>query len=47
METYDDYEILIEGKGKDMKIQGVFMQKNKNRNGRVYPLGVLQKEVTR
>ena len=25
-ETYDDYEILIEGKGKDMKIQGVFMQ---------------------
>ena len=47
-ETYDDYEILIEGKGKDMKIQGVFMQaETKNRNGRVYPLGVLQKEVTR
>ena len=47
-ETYDDYEILIEGKGKDMKIQGVFMQaETKNRNGRVYPLGVLQKEVSR
>jgi len=47
-ETYDDYEILIEGKGKDMKIQGVFMQaETKNRNGRVYPLSVLQKEVTR
>ena len=47
-ETYDDYEILIEGKGKDMKIQGVFMQaETKNRNGRVYPLGVLQKDVTR
>ena len=47
-ETYDDCEILIEGKGKDMKIQGVFMQaETKNRNGRVYPLGVLQKEVTR
>ena len=47
-ETYDDYEILIEGKGKDMKIQGVFMQaESKKRNGRVYPLGVLQKEVTR
>ena len=31
-----------------MKIQGVFMQaETKNRNGRVYPLGVLQKEVTR
>ena len=47
-ETYDDYQIRIEGKGKDMKIQGVFMQaETKNRNGRVYPLGVLQKEVTR
>ena len=47
-EMYDDFEILTEGKSKDMKIKGVFMQaETKNRNGRVYPLDVLQKEVTR
>ena len=48
-EMFDDFEILTEGKnGKDMKIQGVFMQaETKNRNGRVYPFGVLEKEVKR
>ena len=48
-EMYDDFQILPEGKnGKDMKIQGVFMQaETKNRNGRVYPFGVLEKEVKR
>ena len=48
-EMYDDFQILTEGKnGKDMKIQGVFMQaETKNRNGRVYPFGVLEKEVKR
>ena len=47
-EMYDDFEILTEGKGKDMKIKGVFMQaETKNRNGRVYPLDGLQKEVAR
>jgi len=48
-EMYDNFEILTEGKnGKDMKIKGVFMQaETKNRNGRVYPLDVLQKEVAR
>ena len=47
-EMYDDFEILTEDKGKDMKIKGVFMQaETKNRNGRVYPLDVLQKEVAR
>ena len=47
-EMYDDFEILTEGKSKDMKIKGVFMQaETKNRNGRVYPLNVLQKEVAR
>ena len=46
-EHYDDFEILTEGKnGKDMKIKGVFMQaETKNRNGRVYPMDVLDKEV--
>ena len=47
-EMYDDFEILTEGKGKNMKIKGVFMQaETKNRNGRVYPLDVLHKEVNR
>jgi len=48
-EMYDDFQILTEGKnGKDMKIQGVFMQaETKNRNGRIYPFGVLEKEVKR
>ena len=48
-EMYDDFQILTEGKnGKDMIIQGVFMQaETKNRNGRVYPFGVLEKEVNR
>ena len=48
-EMYDDYQILTEGtNGKDLKIQGVFMQaETKNRNGRIYPFGVLEKEVKR
>ena len=47
-EMYDEFEVLTEGKGKDMKIKGVFMRaETKNRNGRVYPLDVLQKEVAR
>ena len=48
-EMYDDFEILTEGKGgKDLKIKGVFMQaETKNRNGRMYPLATLSKEVKR
>ena len=48
-EMYDNFEILTEGKdGKDLKIKGVFMQaETKNRNGRMYPLGTLTKEVKR
>ena len=45
-----DVEYIVEEKGdkKEMKIRGIFMQADqKNRNGRVYPMGVLQKEVTR
>ena len=44
-------EFLIEqnDKGqKDYKINGIFLQSNiKNRNGRIYPKEVLDKEVTR
>ena len=48
-EMYDNFEILTEGKdGKDLKIKGVFMQaETKNRNGRMYPLDTLMKEVKR
>jgi hypothetical protein len=49
-EQIQEVEYIVEEKdgGKDMKIRGIFMQADqKNRNGRVYPFGVLQKEVTR
>ena len=50
-EQIQDVEYITEDKdggGKEMKIRGIFMQADqKNRNGRVYPMGVLQKEVNR
>ena len=49
-EQIQDVEYIVEEKGdkKEMKIRGIFMQADqKNRNGRVYPMGVLQTEVTR
>jgi hypothetical protein len=49
-EINEDLEYLSEDKGgtKNHFIKGVFMQGNlKNRNGRVYPMEVLQKEVVR
>ena len=47
-EMYDDLEILTEGKNKELKIKGIFMQaETKNRNGRLYPLNILTKEVAR
>ena len=44
-----DYLIEEDEKGKkNYKIKGIFMQLDiKNRNGRIYPLDVLQKEVKR
>ena len=37
-----------EGGGKNYKIKGIFLQADiKNRNGRIYPMEILQKEVTR
>jgi hypothetical protein len=50
-EEIQDVEYICEQKEdgkKDYKIKGVFMQADiKNRNGRVYPMEVLQKEVNR
>ena len=49
-ETVEKIEVLTEEKNgkKDYKIRGVFMQADiKNRNGRVYPVSTLAKEVKR
>ena len=50
-ETIEDIEVLTESNakgGKDYKIRGIFMQADiKNRNGRVYPIATLSKEVSR
>ena len=49
-ESIEDIQILTEEKDgkKTLYIEGVFLQSEiKNRNGRIYPFGVLQKEVER
>ena len=50
-EAIEDVEYITEDKeggGKNYKIRGVFMQADiKNRNGRVYPMEILEKEVAR
>ena len=49
-ETIENIEVLTEATatGKNYKIKGVFMQADiKNRNGRVYPVQTLAKEVAR
>jgi len=49
-ETVEDVEYITEEKNgeKQYKIKGIFMQADvKNRNGRVYPMEVLQKEVSK
>jgi len=49
-ETIEDVQVITEGKGdsKKLYIEGVFLQSElKNRNGRMYPFQVLQKEVNR
>ena len=49
-ETIENVEVITEGTGADKKlyIEGVFLQSEiKNRNGRMYPFSVLEKEVNR
>ena len=50
-EEIQDVEYITEqkeGGKKDYKLKGIFMQADiKNRNGRIYPMEVLQKEVNR
>ena len=49
-ETIENVQVIIEGNGdsKKLYIEGVFLQSElKNRNGRVYPFRVLEREVNR
>ena len=50
-ETLEDVEFICEtapSRAKNYFIEGIFMQANvKNRNGRIYPKAILQKEVLR
>ena len=49
-EEIESVEFLVENRGgkKSMYIEGIFLQGNiKNRNGRMYPMETLQKEVGR
>ena len=49
-ESIEDIEVLVEESNgsKNLYIEGVFLQGDiKNRNGRVYPFSVLEKEVGR
>ena len=45
-EHTNEIEYIVDGKGKQQYIKGVFMQSDvKNQNGRIYPFPVLQREV--
>jgi Prohead core protein serine protease len=50
-ELFEDLQYISEAKEtgeKDHYIHGIFLQANrKNRNGRIYPLGIMEKEVNR
>ena len=49
-ENIDSIDVIVEGKGnsKNLYIEGVFLQsETKNKNGRVYPKEILEKEVER
>lgn len=47
-EITEDVQYITEGKNKDLFIEGIFLQSEmKNRNGRIYPKSVMEREVTR
>ena len=47
-EISEEVQYITEGTGKDLYIEGIFLQSEmKNRNGRIYPKTVMEKEVTR
>ena len=47
-EVTEKVEYISESNGKDLYIEGVFLQADlKNRNGRLYPGAIMDKEVKR
>ena len=50
-EVNDSLNMVVEeklGKGKQLYVEGIFLQSNiKNRNGRMYPESIMDKEVQR
>jgi hypothetical protein len=47
-EINESVNYITEGKGKELHIEGVFLQADlKNRNGRLYPGSIMEKEVKR
>jgi hypothetical protein len=47
-EIVEDVQIITEGTSKDLFIEGIFLQSEiTNRNGRVYPKSVMEREVGR
>ena len=47
-EITEDVQYITEGKNKDLFIEGIFLQSElKNRNGRIYPKSVMEREVQR
>lgn len=47
-EIVENVQVITEGKSKDLYIEGVFLQSElANRNNRIYPKAVMEKEVTR
>lgn len=47
-EIVEDVQIITEDKGQNLFIEGIFLQSEmKNRNGRVYPKSVMEREVQR
>ena len=47
-EINENVEYIVEANGKDLYIEGIFLQADvKNRNGRYYPSKVMEKEVKR
>jgi hypothetical protein len=47
-EIVEDVEYITEGTNKELYIEGIFLQSEmKNRNGRIYPKNIMEREVSR
>lgn len=47
-EIVEDVQYITEGTNKELYIEGIFLQSEmKNRNGRIYPKNIMEREVSR